>query len=65
LIILIKLGVVALLLALPAGLAISLGAAHVVVLMLILAAGAVTLVMCRRRGSAPQAGRSHRFPHLH
>jgi hypothetical protein len=65
LIILIKLGLVALLLALPAGLAISLGAAHVVIVLLIVAGGAVALVMRRRRGSAPRAERSHRFPRLH
>jgi hypothetical protein len=61
LIILTKLGLVALLLVLPAGLAISLGAAHVVIVLLIVAGGAVALVIRRSRGSAPRAARSHRF----
>jgi hypothetical protein len=61
LMILTKLGLVALLLVLPAGLAISLGAAHVVVVLLIVAGGAVALVIRKRRGSAPRAARSHRF----
>lgn len=65
LIVVIKLGAIALLLALPAGLAISLGAAHAVVLLLIAVGAAVALVLRRRRGGAPRAGRSPRFPYLH
>ena len=64
-IVMIKLGAVAALLALPAGLAISLGVAHAVMLLLIVAGGAVALVLRRRRGGAPRAGWSHRFRQFH
>lgn len=59
LILLIKLGMVALLLVLPAGVAISFGAAHAAVLLLVLAAGAGALVIRRRRGSTSRPGPSH------
>jgi hypothetical protein len=61
-VILAKLGVVALLLALPAVLAISLGAAHAVILLPILVASAAGLVLRWRRGHIGP-GPSHRSLH--
>lgn len=49
-IILVKLGIIALLLVLPPALAISLGAAHGVALLVLLVSAAVTLLVYKRRG---------------
>jgi len=66
-IVLVKLGVIALLLTLPFGLAISLGAAHGVALLVLLVVAAVTLLVYKLRGrTLPPAlsrrpSRGHRF----
>ena len=66
-IILVKLGVIALILVLPFGLAISLGAAHGVALLVLLVVAAVTLLVYKLRGGTlPPAlvhrpSRGHRF----
>jgi hypothetical protein len=60
--ILVKLGFVALILVLPSGLAISLGAAHGVALLAVLVSAAVTLVVYKRRGRTLRQALSHR-PH--
>lgn len=62
LIILAKAGMVALFLALPTGLAISLGAAHGVALLLLLLAAAVALVASKRWRNTLWSARSHRSP---
>lgn len=64
-IMLVKLAVVALLLILPSGLAISLGAAHGVALLLLLVSAAATLVLYRLRGKTLRPALSHRPPYGH
>jgi hypothetical protein len=64
-IILIKLGVVALILLLPFGLAISLGAAHGVVLLVLLVVAAVTLLVYKLRGRTLHPALLHRPPRGH
>ena len=59
-IILVKLGVIALLLILPFGLAISLGAAHGVALLVLLVVAAVTLLVYKLRGRTLPPVLSHR-----
>ncbi len=66
-IILVKLGVIALILVLPFGLAISLGAAHGVALLVLLVVAAVTLLVYKLRGRPlhpallHRPSREHRF----
>ena len=64
-IILVKLGVIALILALPFGLAISLGAAHGVALLVLLVVAAVTLLVYKLRGGTLHPALSHRPPRGH
>jgi hypothetical protein len=64
-IILVKLGIVAVILILPSGLAISLGAAHGVALLVLLVSAAVTLVVYKRRGKTLRPALSHRPHHGH
>ncbi len=64
-IILVKLGVIALILVLPFGLAISLGAAHGVALLVLLVVAAVTLLVYRLRGRTLHPALSHRPPRGH
>ncbi len=61
--ILVKLGFIALILVLPFGLAISLGAAHGVALLVLLVVAAVTLLVYKLRGRTPHL--SHRPPRGH
>ncbi len=62
-IMLVKLGVIALILVLPFGLAISLGAAHGVALLVLLVVAAVTLLVYKLRGRTLHL--SHRPPRGH
>ena len=64
-IILVKLGVIALLLILPFGLAISLGAAHGVALLVLLVVAAVTLLVNKLRDRTLPPARPHRPPRGH
>ena len=64
-IILVKLGVIALLLILPFGLAISLGAAHGVALLVLLVVAAVTLLVYKLRGRTLHPALLHRPPRGH
>ena len=64
-IILVKLGVIALILVLPFGLAISLGAAHGVALLVLLVVAAVTLLVYKLRGRTLHPALSHRPPRRH
>lgn len=64
-IILVKLGVIALILVLPFGLAISLGAAHGVALLVLLVVAAVTLLVYKLRGRTLHPALSHRPPRGH
>ena len=64
-IILIKLGVIALILVLPFGLAISLGAAHGVALLVLLVVAAVTLLVYKLRGRTLPPALLHRPPRGH
>ena len=64
-IILIKLGVIALILVLPFGLAISLGAAHGVALLVLLVVAAVTLLVYKLRGRTLHPALLHRPPRGH
>ena len=64
-IILVKLGVIALLLILPFGLAISLGAAHGVALLVLLVVAAVTLLVYKLRGRTLHPALSYRPPRGH
>jgi hypothetical protein len=61
-IILVKLGIIALILVLPFGLAISLGATHGVALLVLLVVAAVTLLVYKLRGRTLHPARSHRPP---
>jgi hypothetical protein len=58
-IILVKLGVIALILVLPFGLAISLGAGHGIALLVLLVVAAVTLLVHKLWGIAPYGWRKH------
>jgi len=64
-IILIKLGVIALILVLPFGLMISLGAAHGVALLVLLVVAAVTLLVYKLRGRTLHPALLHRPPRGH
>ena len=64
-IILVKLGVIALILVLPFGLAISLGAAHGVALLVLLVVAAVTLLVYKLRGRTLHPTLLHRPPRGH
>ena len=64
-IILVKLGVIALLLILPFGLAISLGAAHGVALLVLLVVAAVTLLVYKLWGRTLHPALLHRPPRGH
>jgi hypothetical protein len=64
-IILVKLGVIALLLILPFGLTISLGAAHGVALLVLLVVAVVTLLVYKLRGRTLPPALSHRPPRRH
>ena len=64
-IILVKLGVIALILVLPFGLAISLGAAHGVAMLVLLVVAAVTLLVYKLRGRTLPPALSHRPPRGH
>src|SRR5215216_1770869 len=64
-IILIKLGVIALILVLPFGLMISLGAAPGVALLVLLVVAAVTLLVYKLRGRTLHPALSHRPPRGH
>ena len=64
-IILVKLGVIALILVLPFGLAISLGAAHGVALLVLLVVAAVTLLVYKLRGRTLHPALLHRPPRGH
>jgi hypothetical protein len=64
-IILIKLAVIALILVLPFGLAISLGAAHGIALLVLLVVAAVTLLVYKLRGRTLHPALSHRPPRGH
>jgi hypothetical protein len=64
-IILVKLGVIALILVLPFGVAISLGAAHGVALLVLLVVAAVTLLVYKLRGRTLPPALSHRPPRGH
>ena len=64
-IIVVKLGVIALLLVLPFGLAISLGAAHGVALLVLLVVAAVTLLVYKLRGRTLHPALLHRPPRGH
>ena len=64
-IILVKLGIITLLLVLPFGLAISLGAAHGVALLVLLVVAAVMPLVNKLRGRTLPPARSHRPPRGH
>ena len=64
-IILIKLGVIALILVLPFGLTISLGAAHGIALLVLLVVAAVTLLVYKLRGRTLHPALLHRPPRGH
>jgi hypothetical protein len=64
-IVVVKLAVVAIILILPSGLAISLGAVHGVALLVLLASAAVTLVVLKLRGGAMRPELSHRLRYQH
>src|SRR5919112_386722 len=64
-IILVKLGVITLILVLPFGLAISLGAAHGVAMLGLLVVAAVTLLVYKLRGRTLPPALSHQLPRGH
>src|SRR5215207_1991876 len=64
-VILVKLGIIALLLVLPFGLAISLGAGHGVTLLVLLVVAAVTPLVSKLRGRTLPPALSHRPPRGH